>query len=140
MSYDLERFLDAQRAIIDAALAELRAGRKRSHWMWFVLPQLRGLGRSETSRLYGLEGLEEARSYLAHPVLGPRLHAACEALLAAPGSAVDILGSIDAMKLRSSATLFQRAAPDDPHFPALLDRFFDGEPDPATDQLLAVGG
>jgi len=134
--FGLQRFVDAQRGVIEPALAELRAGRKQSHWMWFVFPQLRGLGRSETSRHFGLDGLAEAQAYLDHPVLGPRLRAACEAVLAAPGDAVTILGPIDAMKLRSSATLFHRAAPDDPLFPALLERFFGGSPDPATDELL----
>jgi uncharacterized protein (DUF1810 family) len=135
--FDLQRFIDAQRGTYDHALAELRAGRKRGHWMWFVFPQMRGLGRSGTSRYYGLAGLDEARAYLDHAVLGPRLRACCEALLAAPGTAVEILGPIDALKLRSSATLFHRAAPNDPPFPALLERFFGGAPDPATDALLA---
>ena len=135
---DLQRFVDAQRGTFDGALAELRAGRKTGHWMWFVLPQLRGLGRSETSRFYGLTGLDEARAYLAHPVLGPRLLAAAEALLAAPADrdAVAILGPIDAVKLRSCATLFRRAAPDEPRFGALLERFYDGEADAATEALL----
>ena len=136
MPFDLERFVDAQRSTWDTALAELRAGRKESHWMWFVFPQLRGLGRSSTSRFYGLAGLDEARAYLEHPVLGPRLGMACDAILGAPGGAVEILGPIDAMKLRSCATLFHRAAPEDPRFPAVLDRFFGGAPDPATDELL----
>jgi uncharacterized protein (DUF1810 family) len=135
MSFDLDRFVDAQAGVFDQALAELRAGRKQGHWMWFVFPQLLGLGKSETSRFYGLNGIEEARAYLAHPVLGPRLRAACEAIGNAPGEAVAILGPIDAMKLRSSLTLFHRAAPD-PLFPALLERFFDGAPDPATDEQL----
>src|SRR5512144_3183680 len=99
---DLERFVDAQADVYDVALRELRAGRKTSHWMWFVFPQLRGLGRSETARYYGLDGSAEARAYLAHAVLGPRLRAACEAILEAPGDAVRILGPIDALKLRSS--------------------------------------
>src|SRR5262245_13808588 len=136
VQFDLERFVDAQRSTYDAALAELRAGRKQSHWMWFVFPQLRGLGRSETSRFYGLDGLGEARAYLAHPVLGPRLRAACDAILAAPGNAVAILGSIDALKLRSCATLFGRAAPEDPVFPAVLERLYGGAPDPQTEALL----
>jgi uncharacterized protein (DUF1810 family) len=133
---ELDRFVDAQAGIHEQALAELRAGRKQSHWMWFVFPQLRGLGRSETSRFFGIAGLDEARAYLAHPVLGARLRAAFEAVLAAPGSAEAILGPIDAVKLRSSATLFLRAAPDEPLFGAVLDRFFDGQPDAATDDLL----
>jgi uncharacterized protein (DUF1810 family) len=138
MPVDLERFIDAQRETFSVALDELRAGRKRSHWMWFVFPQLLGLGRSDTSRHFGIEGLAEARAYLAHPVLGARLRAAFEAILGAPGEAEDILGSIDALKLRSSATLFARAAADDPLFPAVLTRFFDGSPDSATDALLGA--
>jgi uncharacterized protein (DUF1810 family) len=136
---DLQRFVDAQRDTFDAALAELRAGRKQGHWMWFVFPQLRGLGRSETSRFYGLAGLAEAQAYAADAVLGPRLRAAADALLALPADrdAVAVLGPVDAMKLRSCATLFARAAPDDPRFPALLERFFRGEPDALTDRLLA---
>ena len=136
MTFDLDRFVSAQAGIHDRALAELRAGRKRSHWMWFVFPQLRGLGRSETSRLYGLDGLGEARAYLAHPVLGPRLREAFEAVVAAPGDGEAILGPIDAVKLRSSATLFARAAPDEERFRVVLDRFFGGEMDAATDELL----
>lgn len=136
MGFDLERFVDAQRGTYDAALAELRAGHKRSHWMWFVFPQLRGLGRSETARYFGIEGLEEAQAYLRHPVLGFRLRAACEAVIGAKGSAEEVLGPIDARKLRSSATLFARVAPDDPIFAAVLERFFAGAPDPATDELL----
>ena len=139
MAFDLERFVTAQAGTYDQALAELRSGRKRGHWMWFVFPQLRGLGRSDTSRFYGLDGLAEARAFLADPVLGPRLRAAFEAVVAAPGSAVDVLGSIDAVKLRSSATVFLRAKPEEPPFQAVLDRFFDGAPDPATDELLGAG-
>ena len=138
MRFDLQRFVEAQAGgVYEHALAELRARRKRSHWMWFVFPQLRGLGRSETSRFYGLESLDEARAYLADPVLGPRLRECFEAVVEAPGSAEDVLGSIDAMKLRSSATLFGQVAPDDPLFGGVLDRFFDGAPDPATTALLA---
>jgi uncharacterized protein (DUF1810 family) len=134
--FDLQRFIAAQAGVYEQALAELRGGRKRSHWMWFVFPQLRGLGRSETSRFYGLEGLAEARAYLAHPVLGPRLRECLEAAVAAPGTAEEILGSIDALKLRSCATLFARVAPEEPLFGAVLDRFFDGRPDTATEALL----
>ena len=134
--HDLARFVRAQAGCFDTALAELRAGRKRTHWMWFVFPQLRGLGRSETSRFYGIDGLEEAAAYLGHPLLGPRLRAAFGALLASPGSAEAILGPVDAMKLRSSATLFERAAPDDPLFGAVLERFFGGERDARTLALL----
>lgn len=138
MTFDLQRFVRAQAETYEPALAELRAGRKRSHWMWFIFPQLRGLGRSETSRFYGLEGLAEARAYLAHPVLGPRLRESLAAVAAAPGNAEEIMGPVDGMKLRSCATLFARVAPEEPLFAAVLDRFFDGRPDPATDAL--VGG
>ena len=104
--------------------------------MWFIFPQLRGLGRSETSRFYGLAGMAEARAYLADPVLGPRLRESLAAVVAAPGSAEEIMGSVDGMKLRSCATLFARVAPEEPLFAAVLDRFFDGQSDPATDELL----
>jgi uncharacterized protein (DUF1810 family) len=122
----------------EQALAEVRAGRKVSHWMWFVYPQLAGLGRSEMSRFYGIASFEEARAYLAHPVLGARLHEAGAAALAAPPgrSAEDVFGPIDAMKLRSSMTLFARAAPDERVFRAVLDRYFGGEDDQATISLL----
>ena len=134
----LERFVAAQSGgVYERAIDELRRGRKSSHWMWFIFPQLRGLGRSESSRFYGIDGLEEAAAYLRHPLLGPRLRAAFEAVLAAPGAAEAILGPIDAMKLRSSATLFERAAPDEPLFGAVLDRFSDGARDDATLALLA---
>lgn len=133
---DLERFVDAQSGTFDTALAELRRGRKVGHWMWFVFPQLRGLGRSETSTFFGLDGLAEAQAYLAHPVLGPRLRAACEAIIEAAGDAEAILGPIDAMKLRSSMTVFERAAPDEPLFRAVLDRFYAGERDSRTLELL----
>ena len=137
MAEELRRFVDAQDGVIERALAELGAGLKRTHWMWFVFPQLRGLGRSEMAHRYGIDGLAEARAYLAHAELGPRLLRAVDAVVAAPGSAAEILGEIDAKKLRSSATLFLRAKPDEPRFQALLDRFFGGEPDPMTDALLA---
>jgi uncharacterized protein (DUF1810 family) len=135
------------RAIVDAqdaggsyarALAELCAGAKRSHWMWFVFPQLAGLGTSEMSRRYAIASLAEAQAYVAHPVLGPRLLACADALLARnETTATQILGPIDALKLRSSMTLFARAAPDEPRFAAVLERYFDG-PDPLTEQLLGA--
>jgi uncharacterized protein (DUF1810 family) len=119
-------------------MAEVRSGRKTSHWMWFEYPQLRELGRSEISRLYGIESLAEARAYLAQPVLGPRLLEAAEAALAAPRerSAEDIFGQIDAMKLGSSMTLFHRADARASAFHRVLDRFFDGREDAATVTLL----
>ena len=133
--YDLQRFVQAQDAggTYDAALRELRAGRKTSHWMWFVLPQVAGLGRSETARHYALASVEEARAYADHPVLGPRLRECCEALLAlGTRDAAAALGLVDAQKLRSSMTLFALAAPEDGLFAQVLDRFFDGEQDPLT--------
>ena len=134
--HDLERFVTAQTGVYGQVLQELRAGRKRSHWMWFVLPQLRGLGRSEMAWRYGIEGLDEARAYLAHPVLGPRLRESLRLVLAAPGAAADILGAVDALKLRSCATLFDVAAGGDPDARAVLDRWWDGQPDQATLSLL----
>src|SRR6478672_1914351 len=115
--YDLQRFVAAQDTggTYQQALAELKAGRKTSHWMWFVFPQIAGLGRSATAQHYAISSLAEAQAYLAHPVLGPRLRQSAAALLSHPGRSADqILGSIDAMKLRSSLTLFSRAAPDEP--------------------------
>ena len=140
MSFDLERFVSAQDGggTYDTALRELRAGDKRSHWMWFVFPQLAGLGMSPTARRYAVSGLAEARAYLEHPVLGPRLRECCEALLEMPGrSAEDILGGIDGVKLRSSMTLFLRADPAGQLFARVLDRYYAGRPDPRTDDLLA---
>lgn len=139
--FDLQRFLDAQdHGTYAGALAELRAGRKRSHWMWFVFPQLRGLGHSPTSVRFGITGTPEAAAYLAHPVLGPRLLQCCRALLDLPtGDAEAVLGGIDALKLRSSMTLFAAAAADEPVFTDVLDRFFDGRPDQRTLQLLEGG-
>jgi uncharacterized protein (DUF1810 family) len=138
VSVDLERFVAAQDGFIDRVLAELRAGRKTSHWMWFVFPQLSGLGRSEMSRRYAISSLAEARAYLGHPVLGPRLRQ-CSSIVAAAHapSAEAIFGGIDAVKLRSSMTLFHRVDPGEPAFRAVLDRYFRGVPDPATDALLA---
>ena len=134
----LERFTDAQDGVYDAALAELRAGRKRSHWMWFVFPQLDGLGSSPTARRYAIRDLAEARAYLAHPVLGARLREAARAVLAVEGrTAEQILGYPDDLKLRSSMTLFARAADDPAEFRAVLDRYYDG-PDPRTEELLAA--
>jgi len=128
----LQRFLDAQAGVYDRALEELRAGRKTSHWMWFVFPQIEGLGRSPTAVRYAITGLDEARAYLAHPLLGARLRECAQVLLDLGGrSAVDIFGGIDAMKLRSSMTLFARAG-EDPLFARVLDRYFDGEEDAAT--------
>lgn len=137
--YDLERFLIAQDAggTYGHALAELRSGMKRSHWMWFVFPQLAGLGRSETARQYAISSLDEARAYIRHDVLGPRLHEVAAAVASLEGrSAVQIFGSIDAQKLHSSMTLFRLAAPGESVFRAVLDRYFDGREDAGTGQLL----
>ena len=141
MPFDLERFVAAQEGVYDGALRELRHGRKTGHWIWFIFPQLVGLGRSEMSRLYGIESLEEARAYLEHPVLGPRLRECVSAVLATSrATAEDIFGSIDARKVRSSMTLFHRAAPDEPLFMEVLKRFYGGVVDDATDALLGGRG
>jgi uncharacterized protein (DUF1810 family) len=137
--FDLQRFVDAQDAggTYEAALRELRAGRKRGHWMWFVLPQVTGLGRSEVAQRYALPGLAAARAYLAHPLLGSRLRECARVLAELPETdPVAVLGPVDAVKLRSSMTLFARAAPDEPVFGKVLDRFFGGEADDATLQRL----
>jgi uncharacterized protein (DUF1810 family) len=137
--YDLQHFVDAQDhgGTYRAALAELRSGRKRGHWMWFVFPQVAGLGRSETARRFALSGLPEARAYLEHPVLGPRLRESAAAVVALGGSdPVALLGGIDAVKLRSSMTLFARADPEEPLFRQVLDAWYEGIEDPATTRLL----
>jgi len=134
MDFDLQRFVDAQDrgGTYAQALAELRAGRKTSHWMWFVFPQRAGLGLSAMSRAYAVNSPAEARAYVEHPVLEPRLVECAEALLTHEGkSAKEIMGEIDAVKLRSSMTLFARAAPEQPVFAAVLERYYDGAPDPA---------
>jgi uncharacterized protein (DUF1810 family) len=132
----LDRFVEAQDGAYDDALFELTAGRKRTHWMWFVFPQIAGLGSSPTAQFYAIASLDEARAYLAHPVLGPRLRECAQALLAVPGrSAREILGYPDDLKLRSSMTLFARATDDPALFQAVLDRYYDG-PDPLTLKLL----
>lgn len=139
-TFHLERFLEAQdrAGTYAAALEELRRGRKDSHWMWFVFPQVAGLGRSPTARYYAIGSLAEATAYLAHPVLGPRLREAAEAMLALPPgrSADEVLGGVDAVKLRSSMTLFHRADPAAAVFSDVIDRFYGGEPDAATDARL----
>jgi len=137
MTHDLQRFLDAQAGVYDGVLAELRSGRKTGHWIWFVFPQLAGLGRSSTSQHYAIASLDEARAYLDHPVLGARLRESAAVVLAADArSAAAIFGELDAMKVRSSMTLFHRARPDEPVFAAVLARYYDGIPDAATDALL----
>jgi uncharacterized protein (DUF1810 family) len=138
-AYDLDRFVRAQNAggTYERALAELRRGRKTSHWMWFVFPQIAGLGQSEISRMYAISSLDEARAYLKHPVLGPRLVECARAVVEArPATAEEIFGGIDTQKLRSSMTLFMRAEPSEPVFAQVLERYFRGLPDSATVQRL----
>lgn len=134
--FQLQRFVDAQKGTFDVALMELQAGRKQSHWIWFIFPQLAGLGRSPTAQFYGIRSIHEARGYLAHSMLGDRYRQAVEATLAWAGekSAAEVLGDVDAMKLRSSLTLFENAS-GDPLFVRALDLFYDG-PDEATLRLL----
>jgi uncharacterized protein (DUF1810 family) len=134
----LDRFVTAQADVYDRALSELRRGRKTSHWMWFVFPQIAGLGFSATSQRYAITSLDEAVAYLEHPLLGPRLRECATAVAGIDDrTAEQIFGGIDAQKLHSSMTLFHRAAPDDPVFAEVLDKYFDGNPDPATDELLS---
>ncbi len=135
--HDLERFVSAQRGAYPSAVAQLRAGRKTGHWMWFVFPQIAGLGQSAMSQRYAVASLDEARAYLAHPVLGPRIAECARILTELPGrDAETILGGIDAVKLRSSMTLFARASEDDSVYHAVLDQYFGGTPDPHTDARL----
>lgn len=137
----LQRYVTAQDTgeVYERAMAELAAGRKESHWMWFVFPQLDGLGRSPTAQRYAVMSIAEARAYLDHPVLGPRLVAAAQLLLSVGEPSADrIFGLVDAQKLRSSMTLFLRADPEQHVFSQVLERFFDGVADPLTDRLLRV--
>jgi uncharacterized protein (DUF1810 family) len=131
--FNLERFVEAQQGVYDQALAELQAGRKRSHWMWFIFPQIAGLGQSAMARKYAIASEDEAAAYLAHPVLGPRLRT-CAAAAAAHDelAADDIFDTPDNLKFHSSMTLFADVAPDEAVFQTCLDQFFGGEPDPAT--------
>jgi len=134
--FQLQRFVDAQQGTFEIALTELQTGRKQSHWIWFIFPQLAGLGRSPNASFYGVRSVREARAYLAHPVLGDRYRKAVEAMLswADRKSAVEVLGDVDAMKLRSSLTLFESVS-GDPLFARALDAFYD-RPDQATLQLI----
>ena len=135
----LDRFLDAQRGDYAAALAEVRRGRKTSHWMWYIFPQIAGLGQSSTARYYSIRDLEEAREYYAQPVLGQRLREISGALLDLRGSdPVAVFGGIDSMKLKSSMTLFALAAPDDPIFQQVLDKYYGGEQDALTLRILGL--
>ena len=135
--FDLHRFVAAQEGIYEGVLDELRRGRKTGHWIWFVFPQVAGLGHSAMSQQYAISSLDEARTYLAHPVLGARLLECAGIVAATTGrTALEIFGEIDAMKLRSSMTLFHRAAPNEPVFAQVLDRYYGGRPDEATDARL----
>ncbi|HSQ78750.1 MAG TPA: DUF1810 domain-containing protein [Nitrospirota bacterium] len=135
--YDLARFISAQEGVYDRALAELRDGRKSSHWMWYIFPQIDGLGHSPTTRLYSIKSLEEARQYLAHPVLGARLVACAEAVLAVQGrSASDIFGHPDDWNLQSSMTLFELVAGPRGVFERVLDKYYQGKRDTRTLQIV----
>ena len=135
--YELRRFIDAQSHDYDQALAEIKAGRKSSHWIWYIFPQIDGLGFSSMSRRYAIKSVDEARAYLAHPVLGKRLVEVCEAALAVEGrSAHEIFGSPDDMKLKSSATLFASVSPASSVFHRLLEKYYNGEGDERTLELI----
>ena len=142
MYYDergLDKYVSAQARDYDDALREIRCGRKRSHWIWYIFPQLDGLGYSPTAQYYGIRDLEQAKDYMAHPVLGPRLVEISEALLALPSSDPGaVMGYPDDLKLCSSMTLFELAAPDQPVFGKVLDKFYGGRRDPLTLRLLGL--
>jgi len=136
--FDLQRFVDAQKPVYDTVVGELRGGRKRSHWMWFVFPQLRGLGNSPTAVRFAISSIDEARAYLAHELLGPRLRECARLVAQIEGRAAEeIFGWPDDMKLRSSMTLFAHASDDNTDFVAVLQKFYGGEEDPATLARLA---
>jgi uncharacterized protein (DUF1810 family) len=135
--FDLQRFVDAQARVYPDVLDELRAGRKRSHWIWFIFPQVDGLGSSPTAARYAISSLDEARAYLRHDVLGPRLHECTQLVNAVQRRSIgEIFGSPDDMKVRSSMTLFARATPDNGDFVELLARYYGGEEDPLTSERL----
>ena len=137
--FNLERFVESQENVYEQALHELRDGRKETHWMWFIFPQMDGLGSSSTARHFSIKSLDEAKAYLAHPVLGPRLRECCKAILAVQDkSASEIFDFPDDLKLRSSMTLFAQARPEDPVFPCILEKYFDGEADSRTLELLGL--
>ena len=142
MYYDergLDKYVSAQARDYDDALREIRGGRKRSHWIWYIFPQLDGLGYSPTAQYYGIRDLEQAKDYMAHPVLGPRLVEISEALLALPSSDPGaVMGYPDDLKLCSTMTLFELAAPDQPVFGKVLDKFYGGRRDPLTLRLLGL--
>jgi uncharacterized protein (DUF1810 family) len=135
--FNLERFVDAQTPVYEQVRRELRTGRKESHWMWFVFPQIAGLGQSPTSARFAIASLDEAAAYLAHPILGPRLRECAALALASEGTARRIFGPVDEMKFRSSMTLFATAAPGEDLFRRCLEKYFAGAPDPATVEILA---
>jgi|SRR5262245_61494350 len=136
-TFNLQRFVEAQEPIYGRVSAELKSGRKQSHWMWFVFPQIAGLGHSPMAQRYAISSLDEAKAYLEHPILGPRLRECTRLVLAVQGrSAYEILGSPDDMKFRSCMTLFAHAAPDDPLFREALQKYFRGQEDPLTLQKL----
>lgn len=139
--FDLQRFVDAQDGVYAEVCAELRDGRKRSHWIWFIFPQLRGLGHSATAVHYGIASAAEARAYLAHPTLGPRLAECARLLMGVDGrTAEQIFGWPDVLKVRSSMTLFAEVATDPAGFRAVLDKFYDGTGDPRTLEMLSAAG
>lgn len=138
-TYDLKRFLDAQETMYATALSEIKTGRKRSHWMWFIFPQIKGLGFSRMSGYYGIENMEEATLYMAHPVLGARMIELCQALLALPGSDPHaVFGSPDDLKLQSSLTLFASTKAADPLFNAVLQKLYASKKDPQTLKILGL--
>lgn len=135
--FDLQRFVDVQERVYDGVLGELRAGRKRSHWIWFIFPQVAGLGSSPTAARYAISSLDEARAYLAHEVLGPRLHQCAQLVNAVQGRSIgEIFGSPDDLKVRSSMTLFAHATQDNHDFVQLLERYYGGEEDRLTVERL----
>lgn len=137
MEHNLERFIDAQEHDFLLALKEIRAGCKKSHWIWYIFPQLKQLGRSSMAKYYGIENIKEAKEYLMHPVLGARLNEICTALLALEiDDPYKIMGSVDGMKLRSSMTLFSLSSDNNSIFDAVLNKFFNGEKDPQTIELI----
>jgi uncharacterized protein (DUF1810 family) len=140
-SYDLARFMQAQKDVYEHALSEIRAGRKRSHWMWYIFPQFDGLGFSATSKTYAIKSMAETEAYLSHPILGARLMECAEAVLTIEGrSAYEIFGSPDDMKLKSCATLFAQVSPVNSVFERLIDKYFEGERDRKTLELLNIAG
>ncbi|HMK85634.1 MAG TPA: DUF1810 domain-containing protein [Steroidobacteraceae bacterium] len=136
--HELERFIEAQRPVFEEVVAELRAGRKSSHWIWFIFPQIQGLGRSAMAERFAIRSLAEAQAYLSHPILGPRLVTCTRLVLAVEGRSIrQILGTPDDLKFRSSMTLFARASAGDPAFTEALEKYFAGEHDPLTLARLA---